>query len=177
MTFSSRLSLSLLLILPITLIAQDLSKVAFEKFTSKEGKFTVSLPGKPQEQKQTRSTELGDIQIKMYFVPIGKDSAFLISFNDNPEALKNSDPALLLEGARNGVKGKDSELINDEIIKFGPDKLPGRRFLIKKPGGIYVKSMVILNGLRLYQVMVIGKKEFVEAKEVDKFYKSFELTK
>ncbi|MFT3881954.1 MAG: hypothetical protein QM703_20150 [Gemmatales bacterium] len=177
MKFLTRLSLSLLLIIPVALIAQDLSKQTFTKFTSKEGKFNVLFPGKPQEQKQTKSTELGDIQIKMFIVPIGNDSAFFVSFNDNPEALKNSDPMQMLEGARNGVQGKEGELVSDEAIKFGPDKLPGRRFLIKKPGGTYVRSMVILNGLRLYQVMVIGKKEFVEAKEVDKFYKSFELTK
>ncbi len=172
-----RLSLSLLFIIPVTLFSQDLSKQTFEKFTSKDGKYSVMFPGKPQLQKQNARTEVGNIQINMNIVAIGNDAAFIVGHNDYPDAVRNADSGQLLEGARNGNKGKDGEIVEDEAIKFGPDKLPGRRFLIKKPGDIYMKNMIVLKGTRMYQVMLIGKKDVVESKEADKYYKSFELTK
>ncbi|MFT3881955.1 MAG: hypothetical protein QM703_20155 [Gemmatales bacterium] len=172
-----RLCFTLLLIMSATLLAQDLSKKTFEKFTSKDGKFSASFPGKPLVRKETKSSELGDIQTNLFFVPIGNHSTFYITVTDKPEAWKNTDPVELLERARNGVKGKDGEIVTDEGIKFGPDKLPGRRFLIMKTEVTYVKNIIVLKGLRLYQVAVQGKREFVESKEVDKFFESFELTK
>jgi hypothetical protein len=175
--FLSRIYLSILLLIPVTLFAQDLSKLTFEKFTSKEGKYSVMFPGKPQLQQQKANTELGDIEITMNVLAIGNDMAFIVSHNDYPDAVKNADPGQMLEGARNGNKGKDGEIVTDEAIKFGPEKLPGRRFLIKKPGDIYMKNMIIFKGTRLYQVMLIGKKDVVESKDADKYYKSFELTK
>ncbi|HQR07515.1 MAG TPA: hypothetical protein PLN21_11870 [Gemmatales bacterium] len=177
MKYVSRLCLFFLLIIPATLFAQDLSKLTFEKFTSKDGKFTVLFPGKPHENKQKKTTEIGDTLVTTNFVAIGNDLAFFVFFNDYSDIVKNSNPGPMLEGARNGIMAKDGELVEDETIKFGPDKLPARRFLIKKPGGIYVKNMVILKGARLYQVMVLGKKELVESKEAEKFCKSFDITK
>ena len=173
----TRTCLSMLLLIPVTLLAQDLSKKTFEKFTSKEGKFSVMFPGKPELQKQKAATEVGDIQITLNIVAIGNDVAFIVSFNDYPDAVKNADPAQMLEGARNGNKGKDGEIVEDDEIKFGPEKLPARKFLIKKPGGIYMKNLIVLKGTRLYQVMLIGKKDVVESKEAEKYYKSFEVMK
>jgi hypothetical protein len=37
--------------------------------------------------------------------------------------------------------------------------------------------MMILKGTRLYQIMVVGNDEQIKSKEVDRFQKSFQLTK
>jgi hypothetical protein len=177
MTYLTRVCLSFVLLIPVALFAQDLSKQTFEKFTSQDGKFTVMFPGKAQTQKQKAATDLGDIQITMNLVSIGNELAFIVSFNDYPDAVKNADPNQMLDGVRNGNKGQDGEIVEEDASKFGPDKLPARKILIKKPGGLYMKNMMILKGTRLYQVMVVGKKEALDSKEVEKFYKSFELTK
>lgn len=177
MKLVSRFCMSVMVLIPATLFAQDLASATFEKFTSKDGKYTVMFPGKPQLQQQNAKTELGDIQVNMNIVAIGNDVAFIVGHNDYPDKVKSADPAKLLEGARNGNKGADGEIVTDEAIKFGPDKLPGRRFLIKKPGDMYMRNMIILKGTRLYQVMMIGKKDVVTSKESEKYYKSFELTK
>ena len=173
----TRLCLTIVLLFPIAFMAQELSKQTFEKFTNKEGRFSVLFPGKPQTQKQKTPTAAGDIEFTMNLVAIGNDAAFIVSFNDYPVAVKNADANKILEGVRDGNKGQDGEILDDDAIKFGPDKLPARSILIKKSNGTYMKNMMILKGIRLYQVMVVGKKSIIESKEVEKFYKSFEVTK
>lgn len=171
------LILTFLFISATALPAQDVSKLKFEKFTSKEGKYTANFPGKVMNQKKSAKTDVGEIQINLDLVPIGNDLAFIISFNDYPDSLKSTDPEKMLIGVRDGNKGVEGELISDEAIAFGPDKLPGRKVLIKKPGETYMRTMMVLKGTRLYQVMVVGKKEQVNSKAVDNFQKSFQLTK
>lgn len=172
-----RLTLALCLLVPLTLQAQDVSKLKFEKYTSAQGKYTANFPGKVQQQKKSAPTEAGDIQIHLDIVAIGNDLAFIISFNDYPEAIKAANPENVLAGVRDGNKGADGEIVSDEAIKFGPEKLAGRKVTIKKPGELYLKTLMVLKGARLYQVMVVGKKEQINSKGVEDFHKSFQITK
>lgn len=174
-TLTIGLILTMLVLGPV--VAQDLSKLSFEKFTSSTGKYTAQFPGKPKSQKQSAKTEMGDIQINIDAVSIGQNVAFMISFNDYPSAIKNADPEKLLEGVRDGNKGKDGEIVNDESFQYGPDKLPGRKVLIKKTGGLSMRNMMILKGTRLYQVMVVGSDEQLKSAAVERFQKSFQLAK
>ncbi|MBL8824323.1 MAG: hypothetical protein JNJ77_17180 [Planctomycetia bacterium] len=163
--------------LPVMLGAQDESNLKFQKHQSKEGKYKVEFPGKPMTQNQKANTELGEITIVLDVVAIGQNMAFIVSYNDYPEAITNADPITVLNGVRDGNKGKDGEIIEDRADVFGPDKIPCKRVYIKKPNDLYMKNLMIMKGTRLYQVMVVAKKPAIESDAINKYYKSFELTK
>lgn len=156
---------------------QDADKLKFQKHQSKEGKYKVEFPGKPTTQNQKAKTELGEITIFLDVVPLGQNMAFIVSYNDYPEAITSADPMTVLNGVRDGNKGNDGEIVEDKADVFGPDKIPCKRIYIKKPNDLYMKNLMIMKGTRLYQVMVVARKPAIDSPAIDKYYKSFELTK
>lgn len=174
----SGLSIALLLSSLVLTSAQDIKAVKFEKSTSTKGGYSVNFPGKPISQQKTANSQIGELIINLDIVPFGQGAAFIVSYNDYPDAVKQQDPNKMLEGVRDGNKGTDGTLVEDKAIKFGPDKLPGRKIVIKKNGGIMMKNLMIFKGTRLYQAMVVGEETLIQSPEVEeKFYKSFTITK
>jgi hypothetical protein len=158
--------------------AQDMAAAKFEKSTSTQGGYSVLFPGKPESQKKLVPSPVGELTVNFDIVPVAKNAAFIVSYNDYPDAIKQEDPTKLLEGVRDGNKGQDGSIIADEVITFGPDKLPGRKVVIKKEGGLIMKNLMVLSGTRLYQAMVVGEASIVNSPVVEsKFYKSFTITK
>lgn len=172
------LSITLLLSSLAITSAQDISKVKFEKSTSSKGGYSVNFPGKPISQQKTANSPIGELTINLDIVPFGQGAAFIVSFNDYPDAVKQQDPNKMLEGVRDGNKGEDGTIVEDSAIKFGPDKLPGRKIVIKKNGGLMMKNLMVFKGTRLYQAMVVGEESLIKSPELEeKFYKSFTITK
>ena len=85
-------------------------------------------------------------------------------------------PAPRLDKVRDGNKGDNGKVLTDKAIEVGVDKHPGRDLLIEKPN-LFIRNRAVIAGNRLYQVMVQGTKEFVNSKEVDRFFEAFEVTK
>jgi len=172
------LSIALLLSSLVITSAQDITKAKFEKSTSSKGGYSVNFPVKPISQQKKANSPIGELTINLDIVPFGQGAAFIVSFNDYPDAVKQQDPNKMLEGVRDGNKGEDGTILEDEAIKFGPDKLPGRKIVIKKNGGLMMKNLMVFKGTRLYQAMVVGEESLIKSPELEeKFYKSFTITK
>jgi hypothetical protein len=170
--------LILLIVHSLCLGQGDLSKVEFKTFTSNKGKFAVLFPGEPLHQQKQSPTPLGEVTLEIDLVPFGQGGAFIVCYNDYPNQIRDEDPVKLLKGVRDGIKGEDGKIVQDDDSPFGPDKLPSRKFTIKKEGELLMKNLIVLNGNRLYQAMVVGEAKQVNAKEVEeKFYQSFSITK
>jgi hypothetical protein len=56
-------------------------------------------------------------------------------------------------------------------------KYPGRELLISVKDDMRVLNRYYLVSGRMYQVMAVGNKEFLDSEEVKKYLQSFELTK
>lgn len=84
----------------------------------------------------------------------------------------------LLNGVRDGLKGKDGILTRDKLTTFGDEKLPAREVTVEagRNAKNSIRALLILSGNRLYQVMVTGSKDAVGKKPAEEFFKSFELT-
>lgn len=152
-----------------------------EVITSKDWKFQVRFPSKPEEKSQ----EHEGLKIKLtIFSTTEKNGAYMVGVCDLPIPEKESDEMIetRLDGARDGAVGNiGAELTSSTPIQFNK-KYPGREFTAKlppppkgPPEGI-VKARIYLVGTRLYQTMVIGTTGFVTARTADAFLDSFKIT-
>lgn len=169
-----RFSVALIVLLsPLALCAEDAKSV---KFTSKAGKFSVTLPEKPSEKTQTIKSDVGELEMHMFIVA-STEQVYLLTYNDYPgdsldeEAHKVLDK--VIEGNQKSLKGK---VTMDEKITIGKKKYPGRDIRIEQADKKQVyRAKVFLAGNRLYQVVALGPDEFVKSKSVEEYLKSFAI--
>jgi hypothetical protein len=148
------------------------------EYTSSEGKYTVRFPDTPKVTSQTAKTAVGDLPLNIATYATKEGNAYMVSFTDFPAtATKPENLGTLFEGIRDGAKGKDGKVAGDvKEITHGPDKLPGREFIIEK-GMQRIKYRAILRDSRVYQIAALGTPEFVGGKEATAFLDSFQITK
>jgi len=163
----------IVLLSPFALCAEDAKSV---KFTSKEGKFSVTLPEKPSEKTQTIKSDAGELKMHMFIVA-SAGQVYLLTYNDYPSESVDSDAQNVLdkviEGNQKSLKGK---LAMDEKITLGKKKYPGRDIRIEQAEKKQVyRAKIFLAGNRLYQVVALGPDEFVKSKPVEEYLKSFAI--
>lgn len=139
------------------------------------GRFKVRFPGKPEEKSQKAKTPLGELTVytATYATPDG--GVYLVSHVDYPPTAA-ADHATLLDGARDGLKGKDGKVVADGPVPHAPDKAAGREVVIDK-GKVQLRYRLYLKDSRLYQVGTVGTGGFVTGKAASEFLDSFELVK
>jgi hypothetical protein len=153
------------------------ARPADDKFASKDGRYAVRFPGKPKELIQNTKSPIGDLRIVTATYLLSDGSAYMVSYTDFPEgATKPDNRKMLLDGVREGLKGKDAKVLSDKDLEIGAEKLPARDIEIEK-GKQRMKFRVIIRDSRLYQVATIGTAAFVTGKDATAFFESFELTK
>jgi hypothetical protein len=174
----NRFSLMLVFALsPLALAAEEKKDPPKDPpFTSKGGKFSVNLPGKPSEK--TRKIKVGDRELDLHVVSVEqKDRAFVVTYLDYPKGTVGDDKDKFLAGVveRNVglLKGKVSA---EEKITLGKDKHPGRDVKVDMPDKKQLyRARVFLVGDRVYQIVALGPEEFVKGKEVDAYFDSFKV--
>lgn len=144
-------------------------------FESKDGKFAAKFPSAPKEQ------SLDTAGTKLYlFVLEQKPGAFMVAYADLPIPEKETEKEIeaRLDGSRDGMlKNMGGKLTDEKKVKLD-GKHPGREIFADIGGGKgKVRARVYYAGTRLYQVLVVGEKEFVEAKGTVEFLDSLKLTK
>jgi hypothetical protein len=158
---------------PVVLLAEDKKP---GPFTSKEGKFTITLPDKPTEK--TIKSDLGNqkIDTHLFMVP-GKDRAFIVSYTDYPKDKIGDDKDKFVSGVvERNVAPLKGKVASNEKITLGAKKHPGREVRVELADKKQVyRARVYLVGERVYQVVVIGPEEFVKGKEVDDYLSSFKV--
>jgi hypothetical protein len=143
--------------------------------------FKVSFKARPDEE-HAQSRDGTTINMALL---IEENGGYMMSYADasligpgeTPERTQRR-----LDGARDGgLRGAlgrvNAKLIKEEHVTLGKKKYPGREFWGELPGqrGL-LKARIFIANARLYQLLVIGSKEFVEADETDIFLRSLELT-
>ncbi len=158
--------------------AAQVQETGWKEFQSKEGGFSVLLPGAPVEEKQAVQTELGPIEVRTFTFGLKENvGAYVVSFNDYPvELVKQSDPQKMLDGARDGaVRTVKGRLLSEKKITL--DGAPGRELRIEAPGTLVIQSRIYLVKNRLYQILAVTQKEKAADAEITKFRDSFKLVK
>jgi len=147
-------------------------------YSSTEGKFSVRFPGAPKVTTKNSETDVGELTVTIATFATSDGSAYMVSYTDFPSAPKPQTLPMLFAGVRDGVKGKNGTQVEDKEYTFGPDKLPGREFVVDRDKGKQrIKFRVILRDSRLYQLAVIGTPNFAGGQDAKLFFDSFELSK
>ena len=148
---------------------------ADKPFASKDGKFTAKFPGTPKEHTQQAAG------VKLYLFALeNKDGAYMAAYADMPIPQNETDKEIetRLDGSRDGmVANMKGKLTDEKKIKLDGKHL-GREVFADLPAKDgKVRARVYFVGTRLYQVMVVGKNDLLEAKATTEFLDSLTLTK
>jgi hypothetical protein len=146
---------------------------------SKDGRFTVTFPSKPMETTQEVPLKGSDEKIKVtnHVVEVDKKSAYIVAFNDYPAGVLAPNAQDVLKGVRDGNMGPEGKLGEEKTGTFGADKLPMREFTFTK-NDLHFRNKLILDGTRLYQVMIVADSEKALTNDMAKaYYDSFSITK
>lgn len=148
---------------------------SMQPFTSAEGRFSVDLPGAPQQVAKPLALQGGGAStLHQFWVDIDNDNiTYMVIYNDYPADYATAAPEELLETMRDGVV-RDKRLTSDVPIDlYGT---PGRAFTaIDKDGWQYAVHQ-FLDGSRLYQLIVVNSKGHPAA-TTEHFLNSFRILK
>jgi hypothetical protein len=141
------------------------------KFVSKEGKYTVTFPGKP-----TTRTEKAD-NVNLTIVVLEKGDNDLLVVHSDLVTDKDAKPKDILDTAEKRLtESFKTNISKSKDIEFGTQKFSAREIYGEKDSQ-HLRITIILADKRLYQVIASGSQDFVEGKETEEFFKSFEITK
>jgi hypothetical protein len=171
--------LGLALIAGLTLTVAARAEDKWDTYTSKDGKYSVLLPGKPEKETEQKFESNGvELTMHMAMIAPSNDLVYLVAYNDYPEAaIAGADKDSMLDGVRDGdAKTFGGKVASEKKITLGKEKYPGREILIEKPdeGRVY-RSRAYIAGNRLYQVVIIATKDVATNKDTDKYLESFKL--
>jgi hypothetical protein len=144
-----------------------------DKFVSKEGKYSITFPGKPT----VVSNKAGGIDLNIATFEKGTTGFTVIYSDFPPEVVKFAKPKELLDGGQKGlVDNFKAKVISAKDFTLGKPKHPARELIAEK-GEHTLRIQLVLADHRLYQVVVVGSKEMITGSDADAFFKSFEITR
>jgi hypothetical protein len=150
----------------------------WSKVESTEGRFSVVMPVKPETGVKDVDTAVGKLQLHS-FGASGKVGQFMLSYADYPNESKTAtQQEAVLDGVRGGVlKGLQADLLSETKVTL--NGYPGREMRATKmiDGGEVIFSWkMFLVGRRLYQLGVATVKADSESPDIQKFFRSFQLS-
>ena len=149
----------------------------WETITPEQGGFSVKIPANSTLTRKKVNGEDGSSEVVI--VQAGEARlAYLVTYVD-VSATTARMPRSLLDGTRDvAVSSSKGKLLSEKKILL--KKYPGREIraevpLGDDPKGGFLKCRIYLVGRRVFQVMAIGPKDEANAKEIDKFFGSFQI--
>jgi len=150
----------------------------WKDFHSKEGGFSVSMPGTPVEKRQAFHTQAGPVEARFFTVEADRGSmVYMVVYGDYPEALMvTGDREMLLDAARDGAVGNiQGRLVSERALSLGGH--PGRELqVLSSDGRLALRMRIYLVNSRQYQVVAVAPKELRSTEDRDRFLDSFRLT-
>ncbi|MCU0531245.1 MAG: hypothetical protein MUE76_04035 [Syntrophales bacterium] len=150
----------------------------WKDFHSKEGGFSVSMPGTPVEKRQAYHTQAGPVEAHFFTVEADRGSlVYMVVYGDYPEALMAADDReMLLDAARDGAVGNiQGTLLGERSVSMGGH--PGRELqVLSSDGRLALRMRIYLVKSRQYQVVAVMPKEARSTEDRDRFLDSFRLT-
>src|SRR5262245_17563822 len=163
-------------VLVLPLRASEEPKTEWKSFTSKDGRFSVQLPGTPRQKTVPTMSDFGKAVLIFHTVAL-KEAMYTANFCDFPVAVKDVPVDKFFDASREGaLRNLQGKLESERKIKLNGH--PGREQAIKLPeDGKIFRARVYLVGQRMYQVVILAPKDVAFSKEADTFFDSFKLAK
>jgi hypothetical protein len=155
------------------LLSRSNPPVALGQFVSKEGEFSVKLPGEPKLSSEDLDTAVGKVTLHSFAVETNSgNNAYMIAYSDYPTV---SDAAGEIDGVINAqVSSFKGKIVADKKVTL--NGWPGRTVRIEAPDTTCVSS-AYMAGHRLYQVMFITVKTETLPTDVTEFLESFQISR
>lgn len=160
----------LILIVAGTARADD-PKVSWHTHKDEKGNMSVEFPGEPKKIERSNTVQA------LLEAEDGK-AVYIAAYTPLPMPvdLDGELPKQMLRDSQSSMeKSLNGKVLSSKEVKHA-DKYPARDIQVEAPGiGIY-KTRVIVTENRLFQVTVLGPKDFVESANVKRFFGSFKIT-
>lgn len=157
----------------LVLIAQSVWK----PFSSKEGGFTVLMPGTPSQIKLPIDSQEGATTLIGFRVIRKNEANYMVGYADVPAGVKLNTPAernkFLVEVATGFSTSLQGRILNQQTVNLG--RYPGREIRVQFPQGVKGRQRLYLVKRRLYQLVVMTGKESSLSKSIQGFMDSFKL--
>jgi len=155
----------------------------WKEFTSKEGFFSILLPGTPVQQVQRVGSQVEPLVYFSYTLQT-ETHAYYVAYVDFPEVPNDVRGIIkILDGGRDGaVATINGKLISE--VDLWLKGVPGRAITVEGAGQL-LKARIYLAELRLYLIMIVANKNQSATPEintlenalVERFLDSFKLSK
>jgi hypothetical protein len=155
----------------LSVIAQGGQDHAKEKFTSKEGAFSIKLPGEPKQNSEDISSLNGPTTLHTFVVEDTNDKCFyMVGYSDYQTKL---DEASSLDAVINAqLKGMKGTITSDKKVTLNGHA--GRSVTIEGEETVYYSSVYVA-GNRLYQVLYGRARAEAVSAAAREFLDSFEI--
>ncbi len=154
----------------------------WKQFSSTAYKFSILMPGIPQEDKQTVKTKIGAIEVHTFTVEREQEEVkYAVSCAEYSQeyiqllSRNNLIEAALEKGKNAAIQKSKGNLLSEKKITLG--SYSGREINYTKPGDKIVKHRIYLVNRNLYQIIVetTPKREKYLTKSIAGFFNSFNL--
>lgn len=160
---------------PTKPIATNVS--SWYEYSSEAGKFTVSMPNKPEEKSEEKKTDVATVKMNVAISEFN-DSAYFASYADFPEKFPDAEiePRLneAMKGIVGGLKGK---VTSSKESKLG--KASCRDFeatgKIQAIDALFKGRICLNDNRRFYQMFVLAPATKYSNTDVDRFINSFKI--
>jgi len=146
------------------------------RFRSERGRFTVQLPGIPEETRDRRATLGGAVHWSEYRARRGA-TEFRVEHHDLPwlaQFLLSTDA--LLRRAKDGlVEEEHGHELNSAVTSVQGYLAREVSFQVRAEQDLAGDALLVLVGRRLYVVVALGPQAERDASALDRFFRSFEV--
>lgn len=160
--------------LVVLLLAAE-ERPTLKEFTSREGGFSVRVPGEMKETVKTVTRDGKSGEQRTYTYSPDPKVTYLVLVRDRPDLAEASTEAVekeLESAARSAAESLKGKLLSTKPITLG--RYPGRELQVEPSDGLY-RARVFVAGGRLYEVTILAPKDVATAKAADEYLRSFKL--
>lgn len=163
-------TLTLLLLAVVSVQAHNFVD-EWAKFNSSEGRFSVMLPGKPEESIDKQNSQHGPYTVHI-FTAKAPGEVFLVGWVDYDPNFNFNSQKELEANRDNFVKGLKATILGTTPITLGAN--PGIEFTAENDTAFF-RSRVYIVGRRPYQLISVRLKGAQDSPNVAKFFSSFQI--
>jgi hypothetical protein len=166
-----------LMLLTAVVCAQLASAADWKPFNG--GEYSISFPGTPTTSSRTDQTGIGPVKSSVVTVELPHQS-FTLAITEYPlDLVKKSQPAKMLEGARDGavanVQGTLDKDIAVQLDSGDPKKKwPGREFTAHTSKAVMASRLYLVNN-KLYSLLLVRDQTVTDDADFTRFADSLKL--
>lgn len=157
---------------PADVLTVEGEQSQWQEFTSKDGNFTVLMPGVPAEETEVLETSAGNLELKG-FSSAQPASRFVVAYSDYPQTAQLDNSEVILANVRDRIIERvGAQLVSERPISL--DAEPGTEVKLESEGEPMIFRLFLV-GRRLYILGAGQNNQGSGAEDVAKFLDSFVL--